>query len=321
MATEIIVRQLLIFGVLIAVGALGFWRKIISIEMKNSLSRIVIDITLPFLIFTTFSNMDYEPELFRNGLIVFLLAFVNLFVLYIVGIISSKLLRLDLPKQVVHTLHTMFGNIVFLGFPLLDALFPNGEGVFYGAVYQLASNSITFTYGVYKLSQGSQKGGWRSLLNVNTAAIFLGVIVLAFSIKLPGVVSRPFELLGKSTSPLSMVYIGAMLASMNMRKALFQKSIFVLSFNKLFFAPLLIGAAYLAVMGIIGLELSKVAFFVLILQAAMPCQTIIVVLSHRYNGDYALAGANLFVTTLLSVLSLPLVYYCLDWLWQCFGKT
>ena len=53
MATEIIVRQLLIFGVLIAVGALGFWRKIISTEMKNSLARIVIDITLPFLIFTT----------------------------------------------------------------------------------------------------------------------------------------------------------------------------------------------------------------------------------------------------------------------------
>jgi len=321
MATEIIVRQLLIFGVLIAVGALGFWRKIISVEMKNSLARIVIDITLPFLIFTTFSNMKYEPDLIRNGLIVFVLAFVNLLVLYWIGSISSKLLRLDAPKRVVHTLHTMFGNIVFLGFPLLDALFPDGLGVFYGAVYQLASNSVTFTYGVYKLSRGSQRGGWRSLINVNTVAIFLGVLALVFSVKLPSVVSKPFELLGKSTSPLSMVYIGAMLASMNLRKALFQKSIFVLSFNKLFFTPLLIGAAYLAVMGIIGVELSKVAFFVLILQAAMPCQTIIVVLSHRYDGDHMLAGANLFVTTLLSIFSLPLIYYCLDWLWQYFAKV
>ncbi|MDD2196163.1 MAG: AEC family transporter [Bacteroidales bacterium] len=321
MATEIIVRQLLIFGVLIAVGALGFWRKIISVEMKNSLARIVIDITLPFLIFTTFSNMKYEPDLIRNGLIVFVLAFVNLLVLYWIGSISSKLLRLDAPKRVVHTLHTMFGNIVFLGFPLLDALFPDGLGVFYGAVYQLASNSVTFTYGVYKLSRGSQRGGWRSLINVNTVAIFLGVLALVFSVKLPTVVSKPFELLGKSTSPLSMVYIGAMLASMNLRKALFQKSIFVLSFNKLFFTPLLIGAAYLAVMGIIGVELSKVAFFVLILQAAMPCQTIIVVLSHRYDGDHMLAGANLFVTTLLSIFSLPLIYYCLDWLWQYFAKV
>lgn len=321
MATEIIVRQLLIFGVLIAVGALGFWRKIISVEMKNSLARIVIDITLPFLIFTTFSNMKYEPDLIRNGLIVFVLVFVNLLVLYWVGSISSKLLRLDAPKRVVHTLHTMFGNIVFLGFPLLDALFPDGLGVFYGAVYQLASNSVTFTYGVYKLSRGSQRGGWRSLINVNTGAIFLGVLALVLSVKLPTVVSKPFELLGKSTSPLSMVYIGAMLASMNMRRALFQKSIFVLSFNKLILTPLLIGAAYLAVMGIIGVELSKVAFFVLILQAAMPCQTIIVVLSHRYNGDHMLAGANLFVTTLLSIFSLPLIYYCLDWLWEYFGKA
>ena len=318
-ATEIIVRQLLIFGILIGIGAIGFWRKVISSVMKDSLARIVIDVTLPFLIFTTFTNMKYEPSLISNGLMVFVLAFVNLVILYGVGHLSSKFLGLSSAKQVVHTLHTMFGNIVFLGFPLLDALFPDGLGIFYGAVYQLASNTVTFTYGVFKLSKGSQRGGWRSLLNLNTAAILLGAIALAFSIKLPSVVSTPFEQLGRSTSPLSMVYIGAMLASMNIKKAVFQKSIFVLSLNKLLLAPMLIAFVYLAILSAIGIDISKVAFFVLILQAAMPCQTIVVVLSHRYNGDYVLAGANLFVTTLFSILSLPLIYLCLEWIWDYFG--
>lgn len=315
MATEIIIRQLLIFGILISAGALAFWRKIITSEIKNNLARIVIDVTLPFLIFSTFANMDYDPKLLRNGVIVFILAFSNLFVLYWIGKLSAKLLKLSIAKETVHSLHTMLGNIVFLGFPLLDALFPNGLGVFYAAVYQLASNSVTFTFGVYKLSSGTQKGGWKSLINPNTIGLFFGAIVLVSGIHLPSVVRVSFESLGKCTSPLSMVYIGAMLASMNIRKAILQKSIYFLSFNKLLLAPVILGAVYIFILNLIGVEISKVAFFVIMLQAAMPCQTIVVVLTHRYNGDHQLAGANLFVTTLLSILTLPLVYYMLDWVW------
>jgi predicted permease len=209
----------------------------------------------------------------------------------------------------------MLGNIVFLGFPLLDALFPNGLGVFYAAVYQLASNAVTFTFGVYKLSSGTQKGGLKSLINPNTIGLFLGALVLVSGITLPSVIKVSFESLGKSTSPLSMVYIGAMLASMNIRKAILQKSIYLLAFNKLLLAPVLLGAAYIFILNFVGIEISKVAFFVIMLQAAMPCQTIVVVMSHRYNGDHQLAGANLFVTTLLSILSLPLVYLLLEWVW------
>lgn len=318
MATEIIIKQLLIFGILITVGALGFWRKIITTDIKNNLARIVIDVTLPFLIFSTFANMEYDPQLLQNGMLVFLLAFINLFALYWLGRFSSKILKLNAAQEVVHSLHTMLGNIVFLGFPLLDALFPNGLGVFYAAVYQLASNAVTFTFGVYKLSSGTHKGGWKSLVNPNTIGLFLGALVLITGISLPSEIKLSFESLGKVTSPLSMVYIGAMLASMNIRKAVLQISIYILTFNKLILAPILLGVIYLLIFNILGIEISKIAFFVVMLQAAMPSQTIVVVLAHRYNGDHQLAGANLFVTTLLSILTLPFVYYVLEWAWAQF---
>jgi len=315
MATDIIVRQLLIFGLLIGVGALAFWRKVITEEIKNNLSRIVIDVTLPFLIFTTFANMDGDATILRNGLLVFTLAFINLFVFSLVGKLSSRLLKLNPSQTTVHTLHTMLGNIVFLGFPLLDALFPNGVGVFYAAMYQLASNSVTFTYGVYRLSAGTHKSRWKSLINFNTIALFLGAMVLIIGVPIPSFVNSSFMSLGKCTSPLSMVYIGAMLASMNIRSAVLQKSIYALSFNKLVFFPSVLAFVYLFVMRWLGVEMSKEAFFVVILQASMPCQTIVVVLSHRYNGDHRLAGANLFVTTLLSIVTLPLVFSIVEWIW------
>ncbi len=319
MATEIILKQLLIFAILIGIGALAFWKKIISTEIKNNLSRIVIDVTLPFLILTTFAGMESSETLFKNGLLVFILAFVNLVILYFIGFVSSKALGLKDAQKTVHTLHTMFGNIVFLGFPLLDALFPDGIGVFYGAVYQLASNMVTFTYGVYKLSSGTQKSGLRSLINLNTIALLVGAIILIIGFKLPFPVKVAFESLGKCTGPLSMIYIGAMLAGLNIRKTIFKPSIYILSLNKLVLAPMLLAALYFFILKALGIGMASVAFYVLILQAAMPCQTIIVVLSHRFNGDYQLAGANLFVSTILSVFTLPFVYFFLEWLTANFG--
>ncbi|HPI70462.1 MAG TPA: AEC family transporter, partial [Tenuifilaceae bacterium] len=283
MATSIILNQLLIFGILVVIGSLASWRKIITPELRDNLSRIVIDITLPFLIFSTFANTSMSGELLRNSLLIFVLAYVNLFFLYLLGSLSSRIIGLKGAQKVVHTLHTMFGNIVFLAFPLLDALFPGGMGIFYGAIYQLASNSVTFTYGLIKLSAGTQKSGWRSLFNANFIALVLGTIVLITNVKMPQPMMIAFEGLGKCTGPLSMVYIGAMLAGLNIRKAITNTSVYLLSFNKLLLGPVVLATAYFFGLKLLGIEISKTAFYVLILQAAMPCQTIIVVLSHRYN--------------------------------------
>lgn len=312
MATEIIINQLLIFVLLMIVGAFAAKRKILNDESKDFLARIIIDITLPFLIFSTFSHLEFDIKLFKNGLFVFTLAFVNLGFLYLTGSLSSRLQKLDKSQTMVHTLHTMFGNIVFLAFPLFDALFPGGTGIFYAAVYQLASNSLTFTYGIYRLSSGTQKSGWKSLLNANTGAIVLGSLILVSRIELPKFIIDAFAGLGKCTSPLSMVYIGALLAGMNMKKAFRIVSVFIISINKLVLVPIILGIFYILLIKTLHLNIACEAFFVLVMQAGMPCQTIIVVMTRRYGGDYHLAASNLFVSTLFSIITLPLLYYFLE---------
>jgi predicted permease len=308
MATGIIINQLLIFCLLMIVGAFAAKRKILNDESKDFLARIIIDITLPVLIFSTFSHLEFDIKLFKNGLFVFILAFVNIAILNLAGAFSSFAQKLNKPQAMVHTLHTMFGNIVFLGFPLFDALFPNGIGVFYAAVYQLASNSLTFTYGIYRLSSGTQKSGWKSLLNANTGAIVLGSLILISGLHLPKFVNDAFSGLGKCTSPLSMVYIGALLAGMNIRKSFKTVSVFIISINKLIIVPLILGFTYVLLIRWLHIEIAREAFFVLVMQAGMPCQTIIVVMTRRYGGDYHLAASNLLVSTLFSIITLPLLF-------------
>ena len=311
MATGIIINQLLIFGLLMIVGAIVSKRKILNDTSKDFLARIIIDVTLPFLIFSTFSHLEFDIKLIKSGLFVIILAFVNHIVLYTIGSFPSYAQKLDKPQALVHTLHTVFGNIVFLGFPLFDALFPGGTGVFYAALYQMASNSILFTFGIYRLSSGHQKSGWKSLLNANTGAIVLGCLVLLSGIHLPKFIIDAFSGLGKCTSPLSMVYIGALLFGMNIRTAFKTLSVYILSVNKLIIIPIILGLLNILLLKVLHIEIAREAFFVLGMQAGMPCQTIIVVMSRRFGGDYHLAASNLFVTTLFSIITLPFLYYFL----------
>ena len=314
MGTGIIINQLIIFGVLMLVGASASWLKLITDDGKDLLARIIIDITLPFLILSTFVRLDSNPALLWNGFLVFGFAFVNLAFLFFLGTASSRLQKLNPADRTVHTLHSMFGNIVFLGFPLFDALFPGGTGVFYAACYQLASNTITFTYGIYRLSSGTQKSGLKSLINVNTGGLLLGFTIMVSGLKLPTPVVDAFSGLGKSTSPLSMVYIGALLAGIGVKDAFRTLSIYVLSLNKLIITPIVLGIAYFFLNKTLNLNLSVEAFVVLVMQASMPAQTIVVVMSRRYGGNYKLAAGNLFITTILSIVTLPLIYIFLTYL-------
>jgi len=315
MATNIILNQLFILGVLALVGAMATKARILTNETKDTLARIIIDVTLPFLIFSTFSRLEFDIRLIGNGLVVSALALVNLGFLFLLGSLSSHILHLNRQQGTIHTLHTMFGNIVFLGFPLFDALFPGGIGVFYAALYQLASNTVTFTYGIYRLSSGAQKSGLKSLLNVNTGALLLGIVVMVSRIQLPKPLMDAFSGLGKCTSPLSMVYIGALLDGMNFKNPIKTGSVYLLALNKLVIAPLVLGFSIMFLLKSLGIEIAREAFFVLVMQAGMPCQTIVVVMTRRYGGDYQLATSNLFITTIMSVLTLPFVYLFLNGIW------
>ncbi|HRX32167.1 MAG TPA: AEC family transporter [Tenuifilaceae bacterium] len=314
MGSSIIIHQILIFGLLMLIGVIAKKAKVISEEGNDVLSRVIIDITLPALILTTFLKLDYNAEMMLNGVAVFCLAYVNLLIMFLIGTISSRTLKLNPSETTVHTLHTMFGNIVFLGYPLLDALFPGGLGVFYAAAYQLASNSITYTYGIYRLSSGNQKGRIKRLFNINTIALILGFTLMMCKVKIPGYIVDGLNGLGKVTSPLSMVYIGALLAGMSIKNSFKTTSIYVISFTKLLLIPILLALTYKFALELLGVQVSTTAFSVLIMEAAMPCQTIVVVMSRRYNGEYKLAAGNLFVTTVLSIFTLPLIYRFLEYI-------
>lgn len=317
MENSIIVHQILFLAILVVVGVSATKLRVINELVKDGISRVIFNVTLPLLIFTSVARIDLTPEIIRNSGLVFLYTYLALFIMFLTGSVVARIVGLKGDQRAVFINHHIYGNIVFLGFPLLDALFPGGEGLLYAAMYQLASNTSMWTFGVWifvRDNHGPRQNFLKNLVNPNTIALILGIVVMFTGLKIPDLAFDPFYGLGKTTIYLSMLYIGAMLAYMSIRGALKKYFIFILSLNKLLLVPAILAFLIYFLSEVITPNFGMIARKVIIMQAAMPCMAIIVVMAKQYNSDDALATENVFLSTIASLFTLPLIYSGLLWI-------
>lgn len=310
-----ILNQIMILAILSLVGIIGFRLKLLNETAKDVLEKLVFYITLPLLIVTKISSLEISPEILRNGGLVIAFTYLVLFIQIVLGNLSARLLKLSKPQAIIHSMHTYLGNIVFLGFPLLDALFPGGEAILYAALYQLVMNTVLWSYGIFKLNPNPQEKGIKNLkklANPNTIALLIGLIMMLLGIKLPDILQITLGGLGRTTLYLAMIYIGILLSQTKIVKMFTKLDVLFLSINKLLIIPVLLILLLRFILNITGLNMNPIAFSVVILEAAMPCMTILVLLAKRYGADDIKAMENFVVSTILSILSLPLVIYLMQ---------
>ena len=315
---EIISEKVAILGLLTLIGFISFKTGWLGNEVKAGLQKLIFNLTLPLMIFTVIAGFEYSGELLGNGLAVFLLTYPFLALQYLLGAISAGIFKLPAEKRSVHVLHTTFGNVVFLGYPLIHALFPDTHALFYAAVYHLAQMTVIWTWGIYRLDskkQGSRLANLKKLLNPNTLAFLAGFIFMMLDISLPVVIGRTFSGIGDSTLYLSMIYIGMLVAGIRAVKKDFGPDVILLNTNKLLIAPLLVFLICVAIVRFTSFELSSAAAGAMVLQTAMPCMAIMVILAKNYGADEKAAMVNIFTTTIAGLLTLPFIYWLFLTFW------
>jgi malate permease and related proteins len=200
---------------------------------------------------------------------------------------------------------------------LLDALFPGGEAMLYAALYQLVMNTVLWTYGISRLNPVKEKTGINSLkklLNPNTIALVIGLAMMIFNIQLLDIIYNPLAGLGKTTLYLAMLYIGILLSKSRVIQMFKKKDVLLLSFNKLLIIPILLILLIRIILNIFSIQMNEIAFSVIILEASMPCMTILVILAKRFGADDSKAMEDFIVSTILSILSLPFIIYLIHYL-------
>ncbi|MBR4723942.1 MAG: AEC family transporter [Clostridia bacterium] len=302
--------QICILGLIILAGFTAGKTGYLDIKAKDTLSKLIVKIVLPCLIISSITSKEIEKGLIKDIFIVFLMSVFSLSVLYFLGVISAKLLKIPKNTQAVHKLLSCLGNVTFVGYPVITAMYGE-EGFFYAIIYWLVNDLFLWTAGVYALKKDklqNAKDVLKNLLNPNTISFCLAVFMLIFGIKLPKLLYDTVNGIGSLTVGLSMLFIGMALCTVDIKKAEKKWWIFVLAPLKLVIIPLLFTLIFKS------LGIREILLGAVVLEAAMPSQTILTILASESGADFEYAACGMFVTTLLSLVTLPFVCFMIRFL-------
>ncbi|MBD7910073.1 MULTISPECIES: AEC family transporter [Clostridium] len=284
---------------IILVGLYGVKRNIITGEIQKGLTRILMNITLPLLIITSFS-LKFDESMKSNILRSF---FYSFFCFIITGIISYILLLVikDKSKRNVLQFANVFSNCGFVGFPIVSSIY-GAEGVVYTAIFNVLFNLFLWTYGIVLYSDNfAIKDIRKVLFTPGIVAVYIGISILLFNVELPGTLYKSFKLVGDMTTPLSMIIIGCVLSKVNMKEAFRDITVYYGTFIRLIIIPLAI---------ILFAKLVKddsILINTIIVLQSMPAATMTSIIAESYNKESSYAAIIVFVTTLFSIVSFPIV--------------
>jgi hypothetical protein len=309
---QMILQQIAILAIITLIGVIAVKSKLLTHDVISAIVKLIIKLTLPLLLFTSFAHANFTVEMLKNGIFVLLISILSVVLLFLFSSISAYFFKLNRENQALHRANSMFGNVVFLGFPLLDALYPGGEGLLYAGIFQLGHDTLMWTWGIYILKKGAakqHKNSWKHLINPVTIAFALGLLFMFIGIKIPFVIYKPLYGLGQSTIYLSMIYVGAILLKVNILTVLKNYRSWIVSLHKLLAIPFLILLLLKALIALEWIAISPIAVGVIVLQAGMPCMILISVLAKDLGLNDKQAVENIFLSTVLSLATLPLLYY------------
>ncbi|GEO63842.1 AEC family transporter [Companilactobacillus nantensis] len=299
-----LINQIVLMFCLMLVGVLINKLKFMHSQTSSDLTNVLLYIVSPCLIINAFEQ-PYSGSRIKQ----FLLAIAGVFLLYIIEIIVAKLVFGRLKNQNLRRIAqygSIYSNAGFMGIPLISSLF-GSEGVFFAVVSLAAFNIFSWTQGVSLFKDNDngtvEKTDWRQvLLNPNIIAIFLGILLFIFSIKIPATPNQVIKYVGSINTPLSMIVIGNSLANIKFSRDMLNKEIglTILLRNLLF--PI-IGIVLLKVIGVTG-----IAFYTTVVMAACPVAGLVVLFTLQVDGDTAPAISLMSLSTILSLITIPLVF-------------
>lgn len=295
MATVFIVlRQIVIMFLYMAIGGLLFQKGLITKEGSKSLANLLLYVVLPCVVVKSFC-VARTPER-TSGLLVSFLAALGILLL------AMAVSHLLFQKNPIDDFGAAFSNAGFMGFPLVAAV-QGSEAIFYAAGFVALLNALQWTYGQSLISGDP---GYRSpkaiLKNPLVLSLLLGILIFCFEIPVPAIASDLLAALSALNAPLAMVILGVYLAQTDPKTLFNDPHLYVVAAARLVLIPLLT----IRVLKLLPAQYAAIAT-TLVIVAAAPIGSNVAVYAQKLGKDYAYAVRGVCLSTLLSVITMPLL--------------
>lgn len=297
--TGIILKQILTMLVIMVVGAGCGKAGFISEKGNKELSNLLLMVINPAVVFLSFQR-TFEANLWKNLLIVFIISVLSFAILIP---INALLIPKKEKEYAVERISAIYSNCGYFGIPLVNAVL-GSEGVFYLAAYMAIFNLVVWTHGVGVMKAGEKtalKEKMKNLCNINVIAIFLGIACFVLGIGLTPVLKNGIQYVADMNTPLAMLIAGFMISEAKVSEALKNIRVYYIAFLKLVAYPVFI------ILLLKWLPVDMIVKQVIAICCACPIAATVTMFSIRYDKNAVYASYLYVVTTICTVVTMPLV--------------
>lgn len=283
--------------ILILIGYILRKINIISKESRKSLTDLVIYIILPANIIYSFM-IKMDETIIKSGLAILIVSIVIQLVCQIFG--KYIFIKTAPQQRSVLQYGTICSNAGFMGSPLIQGLY-GLDGLLFASIYLIPQRIVMWSGGVACFTSAKGKAVIKKVItHPCIIAVFIGLIMMIGQIRLPNYLNVSIKSLSGCTMSLSMIVIGGILAEIKFGEVISKLTIYY-SFIRLIVIPLLV------LFGCIVADLPVLVVAVATVLAGMPAGSTTAILAEKYNGDSKLAVEIIFLSTALSLITIPLL--------------
>ena len=269
--------------------------RVLTEEGTATVSNIVVKIILPFYLFSAILNSGSGVD--SRGVFITLGLSFGMFLLSgLVAMVVVPLLKPPADDRGVYLFETMCGNVTYIGIPVCAAVL-GGNAAFYASLLNIPYNLLCFSLGIWLLAG---KLPLKKILNPAFLSGVAAAILYLLRVPVPSVLLDGCAFIGQATSPCAMLVIGSVLGSVSF------KEIFT-EWRAIPYVLLrLVGLGALMALLLSFIDVDPVLKGVVILMASMPAATNSTMLCTIYGGNRALSAKLIFLSTALSIVTIPL---------------
>lgn len=272
-------------------------------EFDRKLSSLVINWTCPALILSSAMTGDLPDRCYILPLLG-ISAFTYV-VLTAAAWGLSRVLTKRSENRGILSFAMVFGNVGFMGYPVVASIFGQ-QAVFYAAVLNVVNTFAVFTIGTMMITGGQgadrERFSKKVLYSTPMLSAYLSMLIVALGIdNIPGYVSQPLTMIGNITVPAALLIIGSSMSQLPLRALLGTPVVYVTTLLRLCLLP--VGVHFLC----LALGFDPYVTSINTVVIAMPVATYGTILCLKYNRDTTLIAELTFITTLLSMITIPLL--------------
>ncbi len=319
---SVLISQLVQLFLIMGVGYIAYKVKILNQTVNKHLSTFVLEISMPIMIIDAVLSLNNSIRPGTSTIVTLFVASILFYVVmpiiaFIVVKILAKTINIKKYRQGLYMIMMVFGNVGFMGFPILKAACgENGDlAIFYAAILNIFFNIAFFTYGILTVGYGTEakvKISLKKFISPGMISSFIGIALYAFGIHYPAeghgnmfteIIEGLFGTVGNLTPPLAMLLVGATLASVAVKEIFSEWRIYIFIFIRQIVLPLLLFPIFKIFIK------DSLLSTVLFIEFLMPIANSVLIVANEYDLDSKFASKAIFISTLASIVAIPLILW------------